>query len=131
MTQAFFLAILLLAFIAFALMWLLGLHIKFELTFKTLATVLVMLPLLVIPALLVFVIGFGLYMLVSGALHATGLLSSIPDRYVIWSLIAIAIAIPGVLWVRYIVLVVRNEQGRPPHRRKRTARRVRSSRVGH
>jgi hypothetical protein len=116
MTQAFFLAILLLAFIAFALMWLLGLHIKFELTFKTLATVLVMLPLLVIPTLLVFVIGFGLYMLVSGALYSTGLLSSIPDRYVIWSL--------GVMWVRYIVLVVRNEQGRPAHRRKRAARRV-------
>ena len=84
MTQAFFLAILLLGFIAFALMWLLGLHIKFELTFKTLATVFVMLPLLVIPALLVFVIGFGLYMLV----HATGLLPSIPDRYVLWALIA-------------------------------------------
>src|SRR5215813_10914414 len=61
-------------------------------------------------ALLVFVIGFGLYMLV----HATGLLPSIPDRYVLWSLIAIALAIPGVIWVRYIVLVVR-EQGRPTH----------------
>ena len=105
MTQAFFLAILLLGFIAFALMWLLGLHIKFELTFKTLATVFVMLPLLVIPVLLVFVIGFGLYMLV----HATGLLPSIPDRYVLWALIAIAIAIPGVMWVRCIVLVVRSE----------------------
>ena len=105
MTQAFFLAILLLAFIAVALMWLLGLHIKFELTFKTLATVFVMLPLLVIPVLLVFVIGFGLYMLV----HATGLLPSIPDRYVLWALIAIAIAIPGVMWVRCIVLVVRSE----------------------
>src|SRR5262249_23949160 len=126
MTQAFFLAILLLAFIAFALMWLLGLHIKFQAIFKTLAIVLVMLPLLVIPALLVFVIGFGLYMLVS----ATGLLPSIPDRYVLWSLIAIAIAIPGVIWVRYIVLVVRNEQGRPTHHRKRAVRRVRSSRVG-
>ena len=126
MTQAFFLAILLLGFIAFALMWLLGLHIKFELTFKTLATVFVILPLLLIPALLVFVIGFGLYMLVS----ATGLLPSIPDRYVLWSLIAIAIAIPGVIWVRYIVLVVRNEQGRPTHHRKRAVRRVRSSRVG-
>ena len=110
MTQAFFLATLLLGFIAFALMWLLGLHIKFELTFKTLATVFVMLPLLVIPVLLVFVIGFGLYMLV----HATGLLPSIPDRYVFWALIAIAIAIPGVMWVRYIVLVAR-EQGRPTH----------------
>ena len=110
MTQAFFLAILLLGFIAFALMWLSGLHIKFELTFKTLATVFVMLPLLVIPALLVFVIGFGLYMLV----HAAGLLPSIPDRYVLWSLIVIAIAIPGVMWVRYIVLVAR-EQGRPTH----------------
>ena len=108
MTQAFFLATLLLGFTAFALMWLLGLHIKFELTFKTLATVFVMLPLLVIPVLLVFVIGFGLYMLV----HATGLLPSIPDQYVLWALIAIAIAIPGVMWVRYIVLVVR-EQGRP------------------
>src|SRR6516165_8964518 len=92
MTQAFFLAILLLGFTAFALMWLLGLHIKFELTFKTLATVFVMLPLQVIPVLLVFVIGFGLYMV----LHATGLLPSIPDRYVLWALIAIAIAIPGV-----------------------------------
>ena len=111
MTQAFFLAILLLGFIAFALMWLLGLHIKFELTFKTLAIVFVMLPLLVIPALLVFVIGFGLYMLVSGVLNATGLLPSIPDRYVLRSLIAIAIAIPGVIWVRYIVLVVRDDQG--------------------
>jgi hypothetical protein len=111
MTQAFFLAILLLGFIAFALMRLLGLHIKFELTFKTLAIVFVMLPLLVIPALLVFVIGFGLYMLVSGVLNATGLLPSIPDRYVLWSLIAIAIAIPGVIWVRYIVLVVRDDQG--------------------
>jgi hypothetical protein len=109
MTQAFFLAILLLGFIAFALMWLSGLHIKFELTFKTLATVFVMLPLMVIPALLVFVIGFGLYMLVSGALNVAGLLPSIPDRYVIWALIAIAIAIPGFIWVRYIVLVVRNE----------------------
>src|SRR5262249_53977870 len=107
MTQAFFLAILLLGFIAFALMWLLGLHIKFELTFKTLATVFVILPLLLIPALLVFVIGFGLYM----ALHATRLLPSIPDSYVIWSLIAIAIVIPGFIWVRYIVLVVRDEQG--------------------
>ena len=58
-----------------------------------------------LPALLVFVIGFGLYML----LHATGLVPSIPDRYVLWSLIAIAIAIPGVMWVRYIVLVVRDE----------------------
>jgi len=105
MTQAFFLAILLLGFIAFALMWLLGLHIKFELAFKTLATVFVVLPLLVIPALLVFVIGFGLYMLV----HAAGLLPSIPDRYVLWALIVIAIAIPGVMWVRYIALVVRNE----------------------
>src|SRR5262249_6081231 len=110
MTQAFFLAILLLGFIAFALMWLSGLHIKFELTFKTLATVFVMLPLLVIPALLVFVIGFGLYMLV----HATGMLPNIPDRYVLWALIAIAIVIPGVIWVQYIVLVVR-EQGRPTH----------------
>jgi hypothetical protein len=109
MTQAFFLAILLIGFIAFALMWLLGLHIKFQAIFKTLATVFVILPLLVIPALLVFVIGFGLYMLVSAALHATGLLPSIPDRYVLWALIAIAIAIPGVMWVRYIVLVVRNE----------------------
>ena len=126
MTQAFFLAILLLGFIAFALMWLLGFHIKFELTFKTLATVFVVLPLLVIPALLVFVIGFGLYMLV----HAAGLLPSIPDRYVLWSLIAIAIAIPGVIWVRYIVLVVRDEQERPTHHRKRAVRRVRSSRVG-
>src|SRR5262245_47488901 len=103
MTQAFFLAILLLGFIAFALMWLLGLHIRFPAIFKTLATVFVVLPLLAIPALLVFVIGVGLYMLV----HATGLL--IPDRYVLWALIAIAIAIPGVIWVRYIVLVVRNE----------------------
>jgi hypothetical protein len=111
MTQAFFLAILLLGFIAFALMWLLGFHIKFELTFKTLATVFVVLPLLVIPALLVFVIGFGLYMLV----HAAGLLPSIPDRYVLWSLIVIAIAIPGIMWVRYIVLVVRDERGRPMH----------------
>ena len=110
MTQAFFLATLLLGFIAFALMWLIGLHIKFELTFKTLAIVFVMLPLLVIPALLVFVIGFGLYML----LHASGLLPSIPDQYVLWALIAIAFAIPGVMWVRYIVLVVR-EQGRPTH----------------
>ena len=126
MIQAFFLAILLLGFIAFALMWLLGFHIKFELTFKTLATVFVVLPLLVIPALLVFVIGFGLYILV----HATGLLPSIPDRYVLWSLIVIAIAIPGVMWVRYIVLVVRDEQGRPTHHRKRAVRRVRSSRVG-
>jgi hypothetical protein len=82
MTQAFFLAILLLAFIALALIRLLGLHIKYEPIFKTLATVLVMLPLLVIPALLVFVIGFGLYMLVSSALHTTGLMPSIPDRYV-------------------------------------------------
>ena len=106
-----FLAILLLGFIAFALMWLSGLHIKFELTFKTLATVFVVLPLLVIPALLVFVIGFGLYMLV----HAAGLLPSIPDRYVLWSLIVIAIAIPGIMWVRYIVLVVRDERGRPMH----------------
>ena len=111
MTQAFFLAILLLGFIAFALMWLLGFHIKFELTFKTLATVFVVLPLLVIPALLVFVIGFGLYMLV----HAAGLLPSIPDRHVLWSLIVIAIAIPGIMWVRYIVLVVRDERGRPMH----------------
>jgi hypothetical protein len=109
MTQAFFLAILLLGFIAFALMWLIGLHIRFQATFKTLATVFVILPLLVIPALLVFVIGFGLYMLVSGALNSTGLLPSIPDRYVLWALIAIAIAIPGVIWVRYIVLVVRDE----------------------
>jgi hypothetical protein len=100
-----FLVILLLGYIAFALMWLSGLHIKFELTFKTLATVFVVLPLLVIPALLVFVIGFGLYILV----HAAGLLPSIPDRYVLWSLIVIAIAIPGVMWVRYIVLVVRDE----------------------
>ena len=91
-------------------MWLLGLHIKFRAIFKTLAIVLAMLPLLGIPALLVFVIGFGLYMLVS----ATGLLPSIPDRYVLWSLIAIAVAIPGVIWVGYIVLVVR-EQGRPTH----------------
>src|SRR5215472_5422752 len=105
MTQAFFLAILLLGFIAFALMWLLGIHIKFELTFKTLATVFVMLPLLVIPVLLVFVIGFGLYMLV----HASVLLPSIPDRYVLWTLIAVAIAIPGVIWVRYIVLVAREQ----------------------
>ena len=67
MTQAVFLAILL-AFIALALMRLLGLHIKYESIFKTLATVLVMLPLLVLPVLLVFVIGFGLYML----LHARG-----------------------------------------------------------
>ena len=58
-----------------------------------------------IPALLVFVIGFGLYMLV----HAAGLLPSIPDRYVLWALLVIAIAIPGVMWVRYIALVVRNE----------------------
>ena len=68
-----------------------------------------MLPLLVIPALLVFAIGFGLYMLVSGVLNATGLLPSIPDQYVLWALIAIAIAIPGVIWVRYIVLVARDE----------------------
>src|SRR6516164_3591395 len=115
MTQAFFLAILLLGFIAFALMWLLGLHIKFELTFKTLATVFVVLPLLVIPALLVFVIGFGLYMLV----RATGLLPSIPNQYVLWALIAIAVAIPGVIWVRYMLLVVRDELGRPMHHRKR------------
>jgi hypothetical protein len=113
MTQAFFLAILL-AFIALALMRLLGLHIKYERIFKALATVLVMLPLLVIPVLLVFVIGFGLYML----LHATGLVPSIPDQYVLWALIAIAVAIPGVIWVGYIVLVVR-EQGRPMHHRKR------------
>ena len=86
------------------MMWLLGLHIKFQAIFKTLATVFVMLPLLVIPALLVFVIGFGLYMLV----HAAGLLPSIPDRYVLWALIVIAIAIRGVIWVRYIVLVVRD-----------------------
>ena len=105
MTQAFFLATLLLGFIAFALMWLLGLHIKVELTFKTLATVFVTLPLLVIPVLLVFVIGFGLYMLV----HTTGMLPSNPDRYVLWALIAIAIAIPGVMWVRYIVLVAREQ----------------------
>jgi hypothetical protein len=71
-----FLVILLLGYIAFALMWLSGLHIKFELTFKTLATVFVVLPLLVIPALLVFVIGFGLYILV----HAAELLPSI-DTY--------------------------------------------------
>ena len=71
MTQVFF-AILVLAFLALALMRLLGLHIKFERIFKALAIVFVMLPLLVIPALLVFVIGFGLYMLVSGALNATG-----------------------------------------------------------
>ena len=102
-----FLAILLLGFIAFALMWLLGLHIKFELTFKTLAIAFVMLPLLVIPALLVFVIGFGLYML----LHATGLLPSIPDQYLLWALIAIAIAIPGVMWVRYIVLASATNSG--------------------
>ena len=113
MTQAFFLAILL-AFTALALMRLLGLHIKYEPIFKTLAIVLVMLPLLVIPALLVFVIGFGLYML----LHATGLVPSIPDRYVLWALIAIAVAVPGVIWVGYIVLVVR-EQGRPTRHRKR------------
>ena len=118
MTQAFFLAILL-AFIALALMRLLGLHIKFERIFKALAIVFVMLPLLVIPALLVFVIGFGLYMLV----HATGLLPSIPDRYVLWALIAIAVAIPGVIWVRYMVLVVRDELGRPMHHRKRSRRR--------
>ena len=42
-------------------------------------------------------------------LHAAGLLPSIPDRYVLWALIVIAIAIPGVMWVRYIALVVRNE----------------------
>ena len=114
MTQAYFLAILLLGFIAFALMWLLGLHIRFQAIFKTLATVFVMLPLLVIPVLLVFVIGFGLYML----LHATGLVPSIPDQYVLWALIAMAIAFPGVIWVRYIVLVI-SEQGRPMHHRKR------------
>ena len=78
--------------------------------FKTLAAALVLLPLLVIPALLAFVIGFGLYMLV----HATGLLPTIADRYVLWALIVIAIAIPGVIWVRYIVVVLR-EQGRPTH----------------
>jgi hypothetical protein len=110
MTQAFFLAMLL-GFIAFALMWLIGLHIRFQATFKTLATAFVMLPLLAIPVLLVFVIGVGLYMLVSGALNAIGLLPSIPDRYVLWSLIAIAVAIPGVVWVRYIVLVVRDDRG--------------------
>ena len=44
-------------------------------------------------------------------LHAAGLLPSIPDRHVLWALLVVAIAIPGVIWVRYIVLVVRNEQG--------------------
>src|SRR6516164_3716478 len=114
MTQVFF-AILVLAFLALALMRLLGLHIKFERIFKALAIVFVMLPLLVIPALLVFVIGFGLYMLV----RATGLLPSIPNQYVLWALIAIAVAIPGVIWVRYMLLVVRDELGRPMHLRKR------------
>jgi len=114
MTQVFF-AILVLAFLALALMRLLGLHIKFERIFKALAIVFVMLPLLVIPALLVFVIGFGLYMLV----RATGLLPSIPNQYVLWALIAIAVAIPGVILVRYMLLVVRDELGRPMHHRKR------------
>jgi|SRR6516162_7622185 len=118
MTQVFF-AILVLAFLALALMRLLGLHIKFERIFKALAIVFVMLPLLVIPALLVFVIGFGLYMLV----RATGLLPSIPNQYVLWALIAIAVAIPGVIWVRYMLLVVRDELGRPMHHRKRSRRR--------
>jgi hypothetical protein len=94
------------------------LHIKYASIFKTLATVLVMLPLLLIPALLVFVIGFGLCMLILPMLYATGLVPSIPDRYVLWALFAIALAIPGVIWVGYIVLVVR-EQGRPMHHRKR------------
>ena len=91
-----------------------GVRARFEPTFKALAISLSTLPVLVMSAIVVFglqVVAVAAALLV---LHFAGVipdLSKIPHRYEIlglWVLIALALGISGINWVRHI-LVVRRE----------------------
>jgi hypothetical protein len=110
MSQVFFLAILLLVLIIFALTRLAGFRIRFEPLFRVLASAFVMLPVMLMSALVVLTIEVGVCVVVLLVLHLAGFLqnfSDIPDQYArlgLWVLIAIAIAFAGFNWVRDAVL---------------------------
>jgi hypothetical protein len=101
MTLVFFLAILLLALIIFALIRLAGFRVGFEPIFKVLATGVVMLPVLIMILLIVFCIEAVVCVGVLLMLQLGGFqVSDIPDRYVrlgIWVLIAMTPAVWGLI----------------------------------
>ncbi len=110
MTQIVFVAVVLIAFVIFALLKLTGYRVAFEPILKTLATAVVMLPLLVMSSLIIFMMEVLVCVAVILILYAAGMLaglSNIPRQYTdfgLWALIAIAIGIAGFNWLRYVVL---------------------------
>lgn len=98
MSYLIFLAILLFAAIATALLRLFGFGLTFEAVFKALATGVVFLPMVLMSALIVLIVEVGLCMVIFFTLDLTGLvrLANIPHRYevfAIWGLVASAIGI--------------------------------------
>jgi hypothetical protein len=105
MSQLVFIVVALVAFVIFGVLKLTGFRVRFERIFKALATVVGLLPLLVLSSLIIFVIGFGL-------LYIAGIHPDIPRQYTvvgIWALTATAIGIAGINWLKYVVHVARDE----------------------
>ena len=78
--------------------------------FKVIAVAVNMLGALLLSALVVFILEFGVLLVVAIILEAAGLLPSIPHNYqilAIWLMGAIAVCIPGIGWARYVLLAAR------------------------
>ena len=116
MTYLFFMLVLFLAGGIVAVLRVVGVRLRFESTFKALAILVTMLPILVMGALVVFVLEVGAVLVVLLALYFTGVvadLSAIPHRYQVLSicaLIVVALCISGISWVRYVLLVHRENE---------------------
>jgi hypothetical protein len=103
----FFLMILLVTAIVVVLARAVGVRIRFESVFKVIAIAVSMLGVLLLSAMVVFICEFGVLMVVGLTLSAAGLLPSIPHHYevlAIWLMAAVAVCIPGIGWVRYVLL---------------------------
>ena len=100
MTYFIFLAVLLFAAIVTAALRLFGFGSTFEVVFKSLATAVVFLPMVLASAMVVFIAEIGLCMVIFFTLDLTGVvrLADIPHRYEVlgtWGLVALAIGIAG------------------------------------
>jgi hypothetical protein len=78
--------------------------------FKLIAVAVSMLGALLLSALVVFILEFGVVLIVVIILNAAGMMPSIPHRYEVLAIGlmgAFAVCVPGIGWVRYVLLAAR------------------------
>jgi hypothetical protein len=94
-----FLAVLLFAAIVTAVLRLFGFGLTFEVVFKALATAVVFLPMVLMSALVVFIVEFGICMVALLMLHLTGLVhpADIPKQYQVFGLWGLAVLAIGIV----------------------------------